>query len=72
MKKKIWIAIGVVAVIAILFGINIWKNVQATNITMEATSLKKETISEQVMTPGTLKLENQQTIYHSPEKGGNC
>lgn len=36
---------------------------------MEVTSLKKETISEQVMTPGTLKLENQQTIYHAPEKG---
>lgn len=69
MKKKIWIAIGVVAVIALFFGINIWKNVQETNITAEVTSLKKETISEQVMTPGTLKLENQQTIYYAPEKG---
>ncbi|WP_338470666.1 efflux RND transporter periplasmic adaptor subunit [Niallia sp. XMNu-256] len=69
MKKKIWIAIGVVAVIALLFGINIWKNVQAGNVTMKVTTLKEETITEQVMTPGTLRLANQQTIYFSPEKG---
>lgn len=69
MNKKILIAIGVVAILVLLFGINIWKNVQANNVTMEVTSLKKETISEEVMTPGTLKLENQQTIYFAPEKG---
>ena len=69
MKKKLWIAIGIVAALVILFGINIWKNVQAGNVTMEVTSLKKETISEKVMTPGSLKLANQQTVYYAPEKG---
>jgi len=69
MKKKVGIAIGVAVIIALLFGINIWKNVQAKNVTMEVTTLKEEKISEKVMTPGALKLANQQNIYYTPEKG---
>jgi HlyD family secretion protein len=69
MKKKIGIIIGVVVIIAVLFGVNIWKSVGATNTAVEVTSLSKEKISEKVMTPGILKLANEQTIYHSPEKG---
>jgi HlyD family secretion protein len=69
MKKKIGIIIGVVVIIAVLFGVNIWKSVGATNTAVEVTSLSKEKISEKVMTPGILKLANEQTIYHSLEKG---
>ena len=69
MKKKVGIAIGIVAIIAILFGVNIWRNAEANNVTMEVTSVKQEKISETVMTPGTLKLADQQNIYFTPEKG---
>jgi len=68
-KTKIWIAVGVIVLIGGLFGINIWKNAAAQNVVAEVTSIKDETISEQVMTPGTLKLANEQTIYFAPEKG---
>lgn len=68
-KTKIWIAVGVSVLIVCLFGINIWKKAAEQNIVAEVTTMKDETISEQVMTPGTLKLANEQTIYFAPEKG---
>ena len=67
--KKIWIAIGVAAVIVLLVGINVWRQVAAEGLTVETTQLEQREIASSVMTPGTLKLKNEQTVYASPEKG---
>lgn len=69
MKKKFWIAVGVVALIAVLIGVNVWRNVSAEAITAETTQLEEQEIATNVMTPGTLKLKNEQIVYASPEKG---
>lgn len=56
-------------VLAGLIGFNIWKKGSEGKITAQVTTLKEESMTETVMTPGQLKLANQQTIYYSPEKG---
>jgi len=68
-KKKIGIAIGVGVLIVGLFGINIWKKASSENVTAEVTNIIEETVSEKVMTPGTLKLASEQTVYFAPENG---
>lgn len=69
MKRKIWIAVGIVALIGILVGVNVWRNVSAEGVTVETTTLKEQEMAANVMTPGKLKLKNEQTVYASPEKG---
>ena len=68
MKKK-WIIIGVIVLVVLLIGINIWKQNSKTNLEVETATLKEETMSETVMTPGTLTLEKEQYIYFQAEKG---
>ncbi len=67
--KKIWIAIGVALLIVIIVGINIWKSTHGTSIVVETTELKKEIVEETVMTPGTLKIHDEQFVYREQEKG---
>lgn len=69
MKKKIWITLGVVALLGTLIGVNVWRNVSAAGLTVETTQLKEQEIAANIMTPGTLKLKNEQAVYVSPEKG---
>lgn len=69
MKKKIGIALGIIILLISLFGFQVWKNIEKKNVTLDITTLKKEKISETVLTPGTLKLANEQTVYYAPEKG---
>lgn len=68
-KRKIWIAVGIVAIIVGFLGINIWVNADESNLTVEVTTLKEEEITDKVLTQGTLKLAEEQTVYYSPEKG---
>ena len=68
MKKK-WIVIGVIALIVLLIGINVWKSFASSTIKVETTTLSQEVMKETVMTPGTLKLEKEQFVYVQPEKG---
>ncbi|MCR1832786.1 efflux RND transporter periplasmic adaptor subunit [Oceanobacillus caeni] len=68
-KRKIWIAIGIVAIIVGFLGINIWVNADESNLTVEVTTLKEEEITDKVLTQGTLKLAEEQTVYYSPDKG---
>src|SRR5690625_7754256 len=68
MKKK-WVIIGVIVLVVLLIGINIWKQNSTTNLEVETATLKEETMSETVMTPGTLTLEEEQYIYFQAEKG---
>lgn len=68
MKKK-WIVIGVVTIIVALIGFNIWKSSATTEVKVETVTLSEELMKETVMTPGTLKLANEQNIYYEAEKG---
>lgn len=68
-KRKIWIAVGIVAIIVGFLGINIWVNADESNLTVEVTTLKEEEITDKVLTQGTLKLAEEQTVYYSPDKG---
>lgn len=69
MKKKVWIAILIIVTVGGLVGFNIWKEVMAEGPVVKTTKLKERTFTTRVMTPGTLKLKNEQTVYVSPEKG---
>ncbi len=68
MKKK-WIVIGVVTLIVLLIGINIWKSLASSTVKVETATLTEDVMKETVITPGTLKLEKEQYIYLQPEKG---
>lgn len=68
MKKK-WIVIGVSALIVLFIGINIWKSMASSTLKVETATLEEEVMRETVMTPGTLKLNNEQFVYFQAEKG---
>src|SRR5690625_1823941 len=68
MKKK-WIVIGIIGLIVLIIGINIWKSQATTTIKVETAVLKEEVMNETVMTPGTLKLNKEEYVYLQPEKG---
>ncbi len=69
MSKKVWIAIGVSAILVLFIGLNVWKTKAESNISVEVAALQDESLAETVLTPGQLKLKNEQTVYFSAEKG---
>ncbi|MGM8212174.1 efflux RND transporter periplasmic adaptor subunit [Virgibacillus sp. W0430] len=69
MKKKLWIGIGIVLLVGILIGINVWQGQAGSSVKVETSQLEKETMKETVMVPGTLKLNKEQNIYYEAEKG---
>ncbi|MFA8438082.1 efflux RND transporter periplasmic adaptor subunit [Pueribacillus sp. YX66] len=69
MNKKIWIIIGVAALLVLLIGLNIWKLKADSNVKIDVTTLQEKTITETVLTPGQLKLANEQIVYYTAEKG---
>lgn len=68
MKKK-WIVIGVVSIIVVLIGFNVWKASATTEMKVETVTLNEELMKETVMTPGTLQLAQEQNVYYQAEKG---
>lgn len=69
MKKK-WIAIGIVTILIVLIGVNVWNAQKATaDLKVETTTLSKEVMTETVMIPGTLQLNKEQNVYYEMEKG---
>ena len=69
MKKKTWIMISVVSLVIIMISISVYREVFAKGTSVETTEMKEEEISSLLMIPGTVKLEVEQIIYASPEKG---
>ncbi|MCM3571222.1 efflux RND transporter periplasmic adaptor subunit [Neobacillus mesonae] len=69
MKKKLWIGIAVVSIIVLMISISVYQQVLAKGPTVKTTDLKQEEISSLLMIPGNIKLESEQIIYPSPEKG---
>jgi len=69
MKKKIWIIIGVVSLVSIMISVSVYREVFAKGPSIETTEIKEEEISSELMIPGTVRLEEEQILYSSPEKG---
>ncbi|APH05448.1 efflux RND transporter periplasmic adaptor subunit [Bacillus weihaiensis] len=69
MKKKIWISVGVVMIIAVLVGINVLKGVNKEIPEVTTFTVKEQEISGTVMVPGTLSLKDETKVYFEPEKG---
>ncbi|MGG4490753.1 efflux RND transporter periplasmic adaptor subunit [Metabacillus idriensis] len=69
MKKKVWISIGVVSIIALLVGVNVYRAMSEEEVTIQTVKLSKREIASNVMVPGTLKFQYEQYIYQDPEKG---
>ena len=69
MKKKTWIIISVISLVIIMISVSVYREVFAKGPSVETTEMKEEEISSLLMIPGTVKLEEEQIIYASPEKG---
>lgn len=68
--KKVWIVVGVVLVVGVFIGLNVWqKSADSGPVAVETTTLEEQEMMSTVMTPGTLKLKSEQTVYASPQKG---
>jgi HlyD family secretion protein len=70
MKKKIWLSIGVVSIIVLLVGVNVYRAMSKEEVTVSTVKLSQQEIASNVMVPGTLRFQNEQYIYQDPEKGG--
>ncbi|WP_071460416.1 efflux RND transporter periplasmic adaptor subunit [Bacillus massilinigeriensis] len=68
-KKKVWIASGIILVLAVMIGVSVFRQVSAKAPSVETVSLKNEKLSSELMIPGTVKLQSEQIVYSSPEKG---
>ncbi len=71
--KKVWIGIGIVALVALFIGINIYRSAAPTSGSadqkVETGSLEEKKISSTVMVPGTLKFSNEQYVFYEADKG---
>ncbi|MGG3891511.1 efflux RND transporter periplasmic adaptor subunit [Metabacillus fastidiosus] len=69
MKKKIWIIIGVAALILLFIGANVFRAMNKEELTVKTTQLKNQEIIGNVMIPGSLKFADEEYFYNEPEKG---
>jgi HlyD family secretion protein len=69
MKKKIWIAAGIIALVLIMTGITVYRQAFAKGPQVATELVKMEEISSTLMIPGTLKMQDEQKVYISPEDG---
>ncbi|MDQ0231358.1 efflux RND transporter periplasmic adaptor subunit [Metabacillus malikii] len=69
MKKKIWISIGVVLLIAVLVGINVANMSNKEDVAVETAKVEEREITGNVMVPGTLSLSEEDFLYLDPERG---
>ncbi|ALC82409.1 MULTISPECIES: efflux RND transporter periplasmic adaptor subunit [Bacillus] len=69
--KKLWIGIGIVVIIAIFIGVNVFRTVQTSGTSREVqvVSLEEKEISSTVMVPGTLGFSQEQNVFYEADKG---
>ncbi|PRP56313.1 efflux RND transporter periplasmic adaptor subunit [Bacillus halotolerans] len=71
--KKVWIGIGIAALVTLFIGINIYRSAAPTSGSagqkVETGSLEEKKISSTVMVPGTLKFSNEQYVFYEADKG---
>lgn len=68
-RKKLWIGIGISILFLVVIGVSISRVVANKAPEVSAAEAKIESISSTLMIPGTLKWQNEQVIYQSPELG---
>ena len=61
--KKIWIAAGVIVLLVIMISVSVYRQTFAKGPAVQAIKPTTEEISSVVMIPGTVQLEQQQTVY---------
>lgn len=69
MKKKTWIALGVISLVVIMISVSVYRQVLAKGPAVQTTEISQEEISSLLMIPGTVKLPEEQIVYATPEKG---
>src|SRR5690625_5256697 len=69
MKRKTWIITGVVVLVLLLIGINVWKKTGAAPVVVETTTLMKRQVAETVIVPGILTVKDEQLVYEEQDKG---
>ena len=61
--KKIWIAAGVIVLLVIMISVSVYRQTFAKGPAVQVIKPTTEEISSVVMIPGTVQLEQQQTVY---------
>ncbi|MCC2929677.1 efflux RND transporter periplasmic adaptor subunit [Bacillus sp. LBG-1-113] len=71
--KKVWIGIGIAALVALFIGINIYRSAAPASGSagqkVETGSLEEKKISSTVMVPGTLEFLDEQYVFYEADKG---
>ncbi|MEC1683050.1 efflux RND transporter periplasmic adaptor subunit [Bacillus mojavensis] len=71
--KKVWIGIGIAALVALFIGINIYRSAAPASGSagqkVDTGSLEEKKISSTVMVPGTLKFSDEQYVFYEADKG---
>ncbi|MEC1749161.1 efflux RND transporter periplasmic adaptor subunit [Bacillus mojavensis] len=71
--KKVWIGIGIAALVALFIVINIYRSAAPASGSagqkVETGSLEEKKISSTVMVPGTLKFSDEQYVFYEADKG---
>ncbi len=68
MKKKVWIISGVILVFIIMVSVSVYRQMFAKGPSVEVVQPTTEEISSVVMIPGTVQLNNQQTVYPTADQ----
>ncbi|MEH7500728.1 efflux RND transporter periplasmic adaptor subunit [Neobacillus drentensis] len=69
MKKKTWIALGVISLVIIMISVSVYRQVFAKGPSVKTEEISQEEISSLLMIPGTVKLPEEQIVYATPDKG---
>jgi HlyD family secretion protein len=69
MKKKTWIALGVISLVIIMISVSVYRQVFAKGPSVKTTEISQEEISSLLMIPGTVRLPEEQIVYVTPDKG---
>ncbi|MBT2734970.1 efflux RND transporter periplasmic adaptor subunit [Bacillus sp. ISL-7] len=69
MKKKTWIALGVISLVIIMISVSVYRQVFAKGPSVKTAEISQEEISSLLMIPGTVKLPEEQLVYATPDKG---
>ncbi|WP_273849963.1 efflux RND transporter periplasmic adaptor subunit [Guptibacillus spartinae] len=69
MKKKVWMIIAVITIIIIIVGANIYRTYADRTATVETEQAKLEEMKSTIMTPGTLAMAEESTVYQDASKG---
>src|SRR5699024_441003 len=68
MKKK-WIITGVIVIIVVLIGLNIWKSETSTEVSVSSDTFKEASFHEMIMKPCVMKMNDEQYGYYHVDRG---